>query len=232
MNKILFGILLLLLMINGYNSSAQTVYERDQLFTTTEGKVTILLLKEDKSPLSGNAKIIENNRKYTIASYRKGMVDGYYQEFGNGKVIRQGFYRLGRKDGKWEEFFPDGAICKRSFYANGELQGEVTTYFSDGGIESVRTYIQGKKEGIERVYFPNRKERFVKHYHNDKLHGAFFELSEGYNGTTIQTRRNYLNGKIHGKEITEVFDISGKRLHLIEISYEDGKETGRKQTSF
>lgn len=232
MNKILFGILLLLLMTSGYNSLAQTVYERDQLLTTTEGKVTILLLKKNKSPLSGNAKIVENSRKYTIATYRKGMADGYYQEFGNGKVIRQGLYRSGRKEGKWEEFFPGGAICKRSFYANGELQGEVTTYFTDGGIESVKTYIQGKKEGIERIYFPDGRERLVKHYHNDELHGAFFELSEGYNGTTIQTRRNYLNGKVHGKEITEIFDVSGKRLYLIESSYENGKEIDRKQTSF
>lgn len=230
-NSLFFVICVAICAMISTTLSAQTEYERSQLIVTSKDKITTYLQKQDKKPLSGEIKIIENSRKYIVATFSNGIPNGAYAEYRNGQLVVKATYRLGRKQGVYEEYYPDGKIRQRANYTDGELNGTQTAYFTNGKTERTSLYLNGKKEGQEKLYSPDGKEIATKNYKNDLLHGNLTELSDAGNGTTVHITGNYENGKLHGLSITKVFDAQGKLKYLIENRYEQGELKDRKQVS-
>ncbi|WP_298531985.1 hypothetical protein [uncultured Algibacter sp.] len=133
---------------------------------------------------------------------------------GGGKLL-DGYYVVGDKDVKWEEF----NINK------GLLNGESFVYHNNGNIFSTTQYTNGRKNGEEKLFSLSGKLKTINTYKNGVMYGkslSYFEsgelLSESKikNEIVIESTTYDILGEISsqmfiedGKKITQNI-ISGK----------------------
>ncbi|MCB4798212.1 toxin-antitoxin system YwqK family antitoxin [Neotamlana laminarinivorans] len=96
-----------------------------------------------------------------------------------------GYYIVGNKLNKWEEFEVD----------NGLLKGEYIIYHPNGKAYSKTTYSNGKKHGEERFFLPDGTLSKLNNYKNDKLYGTSYLY---FNNGQIHTK-----SKIKKEEVIE-----------------------------
>ncbi len=225
-----FILAILLISSLATNLSAQKVYKREELITSRNDKVQVLIAKTNNEAITGLVRIIESPRKYIIALLNNGIYNGEYQEFVNGKLANTGQYKEGRKVKTWTEYNPEGSPRRIAPYHEGELNGNVLYYYTNGNIERQISYNQGKKEGEEVAYGLDGQKVSVRTYRNDTLHGPYWTLQKASPDLVVVTKREYVNGAIHGLESIEFLRADGTRVRLIEKQYQHGKLINSKQT--
>jgi antitoxin component YwqK of YwqJK toxin-antitoxin module len=72
--------------------------------------------------------------------------------------VEEGMFNMGRRDGVWTKYYPEGTIKSKINYVNGKSQGAFTTYYKNGKIEE-----NGNWES--KVYRGN----FIRYYENGKV---------------------------------------------------------------
>ncbi len=77
----------------------------------------------------------------------------------NGKIMIQGTYRNGKKDGLWKEYFPNGVPKSEGPYANGLKEGTWIIYYGSGNKHWEGNYHQNKKEGLWIEYANTKGEK-------------------------------------------------------------------------
>lgn len=139
----------------------------------------------------------------------------YYHE--NGVVSAQGIYRNQLKDSVWTYWGPSGKMSTKETYKNDKLNGVTTIYYVPEEAADKRIFVAktlNYKDGI--------------------LHG---EATEFFEGGTVKSKVNYVDGKKEGAYV--VNHPTGKPMllerykggvqHGWSIAYdESGKEIGKK----
>lgn len=100
-------------------------------------------------------------------SYSGKLIHGKYEVFDrNNKLIRQGNFNYGLKQGIWMEWYPDGIKKEIISYKNGDPDGIRLTYTNDGKILSKMMYKEGLLHGKSFFYFNDTS--IIKRFKNGK----------------------------------------------------------------
>lgn len=97
----------------------------------------------------------------------------------DGKVPMDGYYVIGNKTSKWEEFS----------VKEGLLNGDYIVFHSNGEIYSHAQYKNGKLHGEEKLYSLNGKLKTLKTYSDGVLYGktlGYFENGQLQSESTIK----------------------------------------------
>jgi antitoxin component YwqK of YwqJK toxin-antitoxin module len=74
--------------------------------------------------------------------------------------------RLGRKQGCWEYYYPDGQLECRGSFKNGKRIGVWEEYWSNGNLWIKGSYLDGQREGIWEYYYSYGSLNAIKVYEN------------------------------------------------------------------
>ncbi len=139
-----------------------------------------------------------------------------YDDYGN--VISKGVVNDdGKKDGKWEFYYPSGELKSAGKYKNGRKSGKWTFYFIEGGIEQKGNYKSGRYNGEWTWYYDTGEVKRVEHYSQGKEDGFCTEYLR--NGDKIEYGE-YVLGLKEGEWVN---NVGG---HYEQGIYKDGLKEG------
>ena len=161
-------------------------------------------------------KVLQNKFGYTIDDYKNnskrikvGGLNGYGKEYlsGSNKLIFEGKYLHGKRNGKGIEYFENGKKRFEGEYLKGKRNGKGIEYFeNEKRFEGEYLNEKRNSKGIE--YFENGKKRFEGEYLNGKI----------FNGIEYNEKKNEIvrfykwNGKgytYYGIKLYEIKNGNG-----------------------
>jgi antitoxin component YwqK of YwqJK toxin-antitoxin module len=102
----------------------------------------------------------------------------------NGILISKGAIDSSfRKQGPWEEYYPDGTLKSKGSYLNDVKTGEWNYFFQEGQKEQIGGYKNGKPDGNWRWFYESGKTLREEKYRFGKLDGYATDYS--INGDTL-----------------------------------------------
>lgn len=106
------------------------------IFDPAQSRVTTIPLKEAK-----NAQICH----------------GPFKKYVNQKLVEEGFYYMGVKDGRWENYSPENELENKVYYQKGFLKGSYFQYYdaSKKKIKEVIPRQYGKVRGTYQSFYAN-----------------------------------------------------------------------------
>ena len=117
--------------------------------------------------------------------------------YANDQIVEQGYFKDGRKVGKWQSFYPNGKLQHELTYVNNKPDGFAVFYYTNGKVKEEGIWRNNRWVGDYKYYYENGKLR------ND------WQYSETGKRTGVQ-RYYYENGQL-----------------MIEGAWENGKESGK-----
>ena len=121
--------------------------------------------------------IFIGRNEYTQSSFN-GLI---YYKLKSSKELMNGYYVVGNKTTKWEEFE----------VKDGLLNGDYIIFHNNGNIYSHSHYIQGLKEGEELTYSLDGKLQNKNNYNNDAKNGLQYSYFDNGN---LSTTSKFDNG--------------------------------------
>jgi TonB family protein len=177
-----------------------------------------------------------------------GLADGISQEFDSatGKVIKEGMYLNGKKDGKWNYFYPDGKKKGFEEFKNDALHGEMELFYTSGKLFLSTNFKFGVISGKNVCYYADGRKCFEGEFVGPKAYGVYIfydsasrkplykgEMMEGKKvgtwyyfdpGTDVVIRKEqYENGKLGGNFFAYYRNGDKK----VEGKFKEGKHTGK-----
>lgn len=122
------------------------------------------------------------------------VLDGSYQRICNKKLIEQGEFIQGKKDGVWKTWSKKGNLAREFNYSNGVLNGDVKLYYPATG-----------KKKLEGAFF-NGKKTGTWNYYSDK--NAIIKTGRYENGVPVGIWKVY---DWNGKNELYVYDFDNKK---------------------
>ena len=106
----------------------------------------------------------ENGKLLRQETYKNGKEIGDAQEFNDStaRVIAQGAYVDGQKDGSWIYEIGDMKITGK--YADGKEDGTWKEYYKDGKVSFEGNYIKGEENGTHKFYYPGGQLQEERNY--------------------------------------------------------------------
>lgn len=129
-------------------------------------------------------------------------------EYRNGSMLFQkGFYKSGKRDGKWVVYNRSGKVETIRMYKNGVLDGECLTFYEDGKLWEKSFYKNMQLHGWRIIYWPNGSIKSRAHYRKNKQVGKYTSYwDNGQLSIIMKIKRGQANGlevwySKNGKEI-------------------------------
>ena len=73
-------------------------------------------------------------------------------KFPNGITNIRGFFRFGKKHGKWASFYPTGQLQSETEYENGHRTGKTIVWYQNGKVMYEGNYKNDQRSGIWKTY--------------------------------------------------------------------------------
>jgi antitoxin component YwqK of YwqJK toxin-antitoxin module len=154
--------------------------------------------------------------KFT-GTYKDGVAEGIHREFSpegkvtNAKVYVEGVLTgegildtIGRMQGMWREYHPNGELKSKGEYINSKRVGEWVFFHPNGKEEQKGKYDKkGKAQGPWRWYYESGNILREENYRNDLQDGTMTEYSE--DGKVI-TKGDYVDGLKEGPWMLQLAD--------------------------
>jgi antitoxin component YwqK of YwqJK toxin-antitoxin module len=99
------------------------------------------------------------------------------------------------RDGRDEEFFPNGGKKGELTWQNGKENGLVIYYYPDGRKSYEANYQEGKKHGYATVWYPTGQKQWQTVFREGLTHGLW---REWYADGKKKFEANYAGGKLDG----------------------------------
>ncbi|RSK35257.1 hypothetical protein EI290_06045 [Hymenobacter metallilatus] len=154
-----------------------------------------------------------------VVEMDQGKQHGMYRAYHpfTGKLLAEGRYVEGRREGEWKTYYPSGALERKGAYQHGEWEGEWLTYFENGKLERTTTYHQGDLQGPLRVFNMQGELLLEKLYANGEITGYRAPGADGKGtgepkpATAIST--TFANGKPAATETYQKGTLTGSRTY-------------------
>jgi antitoxin component YwqK of YwqJK toxin-antitoxin module len=177
-----------------------------------------------------------NAHKESDAHYRKGRLDGRFEDFWhNGQKKSQGEYRDGKKEGDWESYYNQFTLSSKGRFQNGLQEGQWSSFWENGVLRSQGAYAAGKETGTWKdwsakgepvnensCFAANEQGRFTS-YHANKTVKEDYQCRRGVpsgsylkrdpDGTVIERGAFDSQGRKDGT--WEAFHANGKRASMM-----------------
>lgn len=125
----------------------------------------------------------------------------------------------GKREGKWETFFPTGALWVRQHFKNGKLEGPMEIYNIEGQLIERTVFSNGFLNGPHQAWVDNKTLIREENYVNGLKNG---EAKKWYPDGKIASITTYKMGINHGDHIS--YDTEG-RINS-SAHYTDGERDG------
>jgi len=82
---------------------------------------------------------------------------GPFKKYVNQKVVEEGYYFMGQKDGRWENYGPENELENKVYYEKGYTAGSIIHYY-DGSKKKIQEVIPrfyGKVQGTYYAFYPS-----------------------------------------------------------------------------
>lgn len=205
-------------------------YEDGTLKKTEKYENGVLIESPETAKIRFRQEFYPDGSLMSEGTFRKGVKDGVYKEFDeNGELITSGLFamgkllakgkydELGRRQGPWIGFYPDGTPMWEGSYKDDEEVGTWKYYFRDGKLEQVGSYRVGKPSGIWKWYYPNGELRKEEDWLRGYRDGTVLEYDSLGN---ILVRGNYREDLPDGRWQVTINDFKAVG------NYRDGLENG------
>lgn len=173
----------------------------------------------------------EDGSVKSVGAYKDGKKHGTFREFdAKGNIVGAFIYdnetksgeglldTLGRKQGLWKWFYPDGSVRSQGTYKDGKKDGEWTYFFTTGKAEQKGTYKDDVYIGNWKWFFADGRVHREEQYRKGREEGHFVEYDSLGN---VLTEGDYIDGLKTGKWILHVND------HFEEGEFLDGERNGK-----
>lgn len=190
-----------------------------------DGRMLLSKISTGK-PLEGEQHIIDVRKsEYKTYYFDNGLFDGPYTHYRNNKLVEEGHYMEGVKEGVFKEYYSDGVTVKRTrIYREGKLDGPDITFFTNGRPEREKGYKGSVEHGPERRWDHESGTLLVeRNYTDGKLDGPQMELIRS-NVSDYIIRSNYKMGILDG-DYTETYTKDG--VVRRKGRYAGGEKTGK-----
>jgi len=159
----------------------------------------------------------EDGRIKSVETYKDGLPEGtfkYYDTTGkvtdakiykDGVLMAQGIFdEMGKEQGQWKEYHPDGTLRWEGEYKDGVKVGEWKYYHPNGKKEQQGRYdSKGRPTGSWKWYYESGNLLREENYEKGLREGTMIEYSDS--GTVI-TKGDYLEGQKIGPWVYQLGD--------------------------
>lgn len=76
----------------------------------------------------------------------------YFEKYPTGIIKVRGFFRFGKKSGKWMYFYPDGKLWSEAFFHDNKMNGESNVYHPNGKLMYSGFYKMDKADSVWMFY--------------------------------------------------------------------------------
>ncbi|NVJ89903.1 MAG: hypothetical protein HWD82_10770 [Flavobacteriaceae bacterium] len=123
-------LLLVVFLITTAFNFQETVWLDEDLNRTTQSKAVYY---RTQTKLEGNISYFYKNRiVYRKVFYKDGKLNGKFLEYySTGELREIGSYNNGLRDGNWKEYYKNGKIKKKGKYSKGERVGVWKTFYKN-----------------------------------------------------------------------------------------------------
>ena len=73
-------------------------------------------------------------------------------KYSTGITSMRGFFRFGKKHGKWAAFFPSGDLQSETEFENGKKNGKITVWYNNGKVMYEGEFKDDVRSGIWKTY--------------------------------------------------------------------------------
>lgn len=184
------------------------------------------VLKEHRDPLPYHRTFTwfdEKNKRFAEVLSRdpktNSLLHGPYREYRGDNLVKEGYYYLGVKDGRWLQYDKDFVLLDKENYKEGFYEESRISYYEAGKIREVIPVRFGKISGNYYRFFENGTLAEEGRYDDGKKIGKWVEYYEGGNRRKkeVQHPVNYFD-ETEPYTLIE-YDDKGK------ITFENKKQT-------
>lgn len=142
----------------------------------------------------------ENGNILRSEEFRRGVEDGDLAEYNiDGKVITQGEYIEGEKEGEW--FYELNDHREEGKYRYGLRNGEWKHYYPNGKMAFIGSYIEGEPEGKHKYFYENGVLEKEENYSYGEKDGKWKWYDKDGMETLTIVYKDGLERKIDGKRV-------------------------------
>lgn len=203
-------------------------------FTATILIISVILSCKDKNVDSSQDFELLPRNSYFVDSHND---IGIYR-LNDSKKVMNGYYVIGDKISKWEEFnvingvlngdyiifHSNGEIYSHSQYKKGKLHGEEKFYSLSGNLQKLNTYKFGQLYGKKLRYYDNGQLQSESKVEDEEVvesitYNQIGEItSQMFIEDGLQIRQTISGGKVFSEDITSTYD----NFHAMKFYNEDG----------
>lgn len=123
--------------------------------------IVVSCTSETKNPMNENRDndVPDSVSKEKIASLKNYLAPpdsnytgDYFQKYPSGIIRLRGYFRQGKKSGKWMYFHANGNLWSEAFFENDLMNGESKVYHPNGKLYYEGGYNLNKPKGIWKFY--------------------------------------------------------------------------------
>jgi Uncharacterized protein conserved in bacteria len=177
---------------------------------------------EAKTPVSGKIRFITGvTTEYIDTELKEGYVDGKWDYYEKNLLKESTTFKNGYVDGEYSEYFGSGDVKLKGHFAKGQKHGSWEEFNIDGDKKVMEIYSDGRMTK-KITYYLNGSVDTERNYLNGKDHGAVKKYTlDG----KMKSEQNYVNGKRFGKQVVH---YTSNQADYIQTSYynENGKLDG------
>jgi antitoxin component YwqK of YwqJK toxin-antitoxin module len=107
------------------------------------------------------------------------LLHGPYREYRGENLIKEGFYYLGVKDGRWMQYDKNFVLLEKEVYKNGFYEESQISYYDNKMVQEVIPMRFGKTSGTYYRYHPDGTVAEEGKYENGKKIGKWVEFYPG-----------------------------------------------------
>ncbi len=181
------------LVYSGYFKDDKPVGEMKRYYPG--GEVRVIMKYADKSDKSRAEFFWQNGEIAAKGNYTGTKRDSVwlYYSYYTKTISYRAEYAKGLRNGKSQNFYPNGKVAEEISWTNDEKNGPCLQYFEDGQLKSTVGYKNDKSEGKYTVYYPDGKKETEGSYRNDLPDGKWVHYNhDGTEASVVE----YVDGKI------------------------------------
>ncbi len=196
-------------------------------FSNIEGREEeVIFHSKSGKPFTGDCKVCHQNGLLKMhLDYVNGRLVGsdtvYYNNGNINLITAHDDEGMGKENGKWKFYRPDGSLKWEKNYEMGLAQGEQRFYFEDSTIHKIEVYKDNMLHGKKQEYYPNNTLKKEIDYKNGKWNGTYITY---FKDGKVESEQQYVNGEKDGP--SSYYYENG------ELFYTENHDEGSREGSF
>jgi antitoxin component YwqK of YwqJK toxin-antitoxin module len=117
------------------------------IYSNDTNDISVSIIKIEKKEL-----VLDRNKGIMI--YNKEPFSGYSMVYqSNSLLVEKIEYRIGKKHGKMQKWYPDGTLSYEAHYIDNKLNGSSKSWWSNKILRSESHFVLGVADGVQKQWY-------------------------------------------------------------------------------